>query len=397
MALMVQLSSLAVRNFLSFGKSLARIELGDLTVLIGPNGSGKSNVVEALALLKSLPRDLRREVHSMGGRSELWWKGPKEDTRPVMEFEASLEEFKSLRYSLALGDAFGVELEVRSERIESRYPGSAEPDYYYRNDGGSRTVRYESPDALGWQTRELGKGKVDPWQSILSQLKDAEHYPELDWVGQVFSGIRIYRDWTFGRAMPARELASADLEAGPLTEDGSNLGLVLNRLLGKTDRKAEVLENLRLLYDSVDDIHSRIFQGFVETRLQERGLRDSVPLRRLSDGTLRWLALLAILLDREQSSLVCIEEPELGLHPDLIIELARLLRQASEYMQIIVTTHSADLVEQFSDSPESVVVCEKSGGVTSLRRLERNELGEWLERYSLGQLWRQGHLGGNRW
>jgi len=123
----------------------------------------------------------------------------------------------------------------------------------------------------------------------------------------------------------------------------------------------------------------------------------SVSAYRLSDGTLRWLALLAILLNPTPAPVTCIEEPELGLHPDIIPTLADVLRDASTRTQLIVTTHSQSLVECFSDDPESVCVCEKVDGATEIKRLEADRLKVWLSDYSLGQLWASGQIGGNRW
>jgi len=86
---------------------------------------------------------------------------------------------------------------------------------------------------------------------------------------------------------------------------------------------------------------------------------------RLSDGTLRWLSLLTILLHPDPPPLVCIEEPELGLHPDMIQPLAKLLLSASERMQLIVTTHSDGLVDELSGNPSAVIVCEKRNASSS--------------------------------
>src|SRR6202034_1027015 len=118
---------------------------------------------------------------------------------------------------------------------------------------------------------------------------------------------------------------------------------------------------------------------------------------RLSDGTLRWLALLIILLNPTPPPLVCLEEPELGWHPDIVPTLADLLRDASTRTQLIVTTHSTSLVDAFSDTPEAICVCEKVEGATQIRRLDRDKLKVWLNDYSLGHLWASGEIGGNRW
>ena len=92
---------------------------------------------------------------------------------------------------------------------------------------------------------------------------------------------------------------------------------------------------------------------------------------------------------------MCIEEPELGLHPDAVALLADLLVEASERMQLVVTTHSDALVSALTNHPASIVACERPGSGTVLRRLEPAKLAGWLDRYRLGDLWRMGELGAN--
>ena len=123
----------------------------------------------------------------------------------------------------------------------------------------------------------------------------------------------------------------------------------------------------------------------------------TVPATRLSDGTIRYICLLAILCHPDPPPLVCIEEPELGIHTDIIPLLATLLKEASRRTQLIITTHSDVLVDELTDMPESVLVCEKEKGCTSMKRLDRERLKGWLEKYSLGELWRKGEIGGTRW
>ncbi len=103
------------------------------------------------------------------------------------------------------------------------------------------------------------------------------------------------------------------------------------------------------------------------------------------------------MFDPDPPPLICIEDPELGLHPDLLPKLADLLKDASQRTQLIVTTHSDILVSAMTDMPEVVVVCEKHDGRTVMKRLEREDLKEWLKRYRLGDLWTRGELGGTRW
>ena len=122
-----------------------------------------------------------------------------------------------------------------------------------------------------------------------------------------------------------------------------------------------------------------------------------MPATRLSDGTLRYLCLLTILCHPNPPPLICLEEPELGLHPDILPDLVGLMRKASERCQLIVTTHSDVIVDALTDTPESVVVCEKHDGSTTMKRLDAGDLAHWLKDYRLGELWSSGELGGNRW
>ena len=159
--------------------------------------------------------------------------------------------------------------------------------------------------------------------------------------------------------------------------------------------KARILKTVRQLYEGITDLDVSLEGGTVQVFAQEDNI--TVPATRLSDGTLRFLCLLAILCHPNPPSLVCIEEPELGLHPDILPVLGDLMREASDRCQLIVTTHSDTLVDALTDTPESIVVCEKHAGKTEMRRLDRASLEEWLELYSLGELWIKGKLGGNRW
>jgi predicted ATPase len=159
----------------------------------------------------------------------------------------------------------------------------------------------------------------------------------------------------------------------------------------------KLIDKLITFYPEFEDLRVIPEAGTQQIYFQERDLYSLVPASRLSDGTFRWLCLLAILLHPEPAPLICIEEPEIGFHPDIVVELAELLREASKRMQLIVTTHSRTLVDGLTSTPEDVIVCEKDQGSTRLRRLVADELKVWLENYSLGELWRRGQVGGNRW
>ena len=286
-------------NLLSFGPDTEELELEPLNVLIGPNGSGKSNFIEAMGLLQATPRDLMAPIVASGGIYNWIWRGEPKASPACIETvidypQADHPKARTLKYRLGFTEK-GQRFELTDEWIgnESSHDTYSKPYMYYELQGARAVLNYKD----GTQ-RQLQPEEFDPEQSILAQRRDPDHYPELTWLGQAFDGMRLYRDWSFGRQTPP---------------------------------------------------------------------------------------------------LVCIEEPELGLHPDILPGLADLIRDASERCQLIVTTHSEVLVDKLTETPESVVVCEKHAGKTEMQRLDRDELSDWLKKYSLGDLWTKGGLGGTRW
>jgi predicted ATPase len=121
--------------------------------------------------------------------------------------------------------------------------------------------------------------------------------------------------WNLGRYTAPRLPQKTDLPGDALLEDAANLGLVLNKLQNRPDVKQLLLERLRVFYDRVTDVTTSVEGGTIQIFFHEKGLKHPVPATRLSDGTLRYLCLLAVLCHPEPPPLLCIEEPELGLHP----------------------------------------------------------------------------------
>ena len=383
-----------LQNILSFGPTRQTLEFRPLNVLIGPNGSGKSNLIEVVGLLQAAPTDLAAPIREGGGTGDWIWKGePKASSAEIRVIVDNPHGPQQLRFGFTFAER-GQRFELIQEKIENEVPfsGYTDPYIYFEASGGRATLNYRDTEA---KRRELQPEDIDVEQSILAQRKDPDHYPELTYLGKEFSKIRLYREWSFGRYTPSRLPQKSDLPNDFLSEDGKNLGLMLNRLARDFKVKQRILKALHDLYDGVSDFHVNIEHGTVQVFMQEGNL--SVPATRLSDGTLRYLCLLAILCDPDPPPLVCIEEPELGLHPDIIPALADLLREASERCQLVVTTHSDTLIDALTDTPESVVVCEKINRQTTLNRLDKSSLAHWLDKYRLGELWSTGELGGNRW
>ena len=166
-----------------------------------------------------------------------------------------------------------------------------------------------------------------------------------------------------------------------LDDGGENLAVVLAGFQGEAKRRfVGALGELA----GIADVSCPVTGGAAALFLEERGGRR-IPATRLSDGTLRYLSLLAL------------DQPELGLHPEVVGEVAGLLGEAAERTQIVVTTHSRMLVDALTGRPSRGVVCEKENGESRFERLDGTRLKAWLEKYSLGELWGSGKLGGNRW
>ena len=378
-------------NLLSFGPDSEEIELKRLNVLIGPNGSGKSNFLEGIDLLRSAPRDLVAPIREGGGIHDWIWRGKPEGTAHIEAIVENPQGPQTLRYRLGFAER-GQRFELILESIEDEQSdeGHEKPFIYYEQSGGYAFLNY-----TGKTQRDLRPEVLKPEQSILAQRKDPDHYPELTYLGEALSRIRIYREWSLGRDTPPRLPQKADLPNDFLQEDGKNLALVLNSFQGKPAVKRRVLDALCKLYEGITDFYVNIEGSTVQLFLQEGDV--VIPATRLSDGTLRYLCLLAVLCHPQPPPLICIEEPELGLHPDILPTVSKLLLEASERSQLIVTTHSDMLVDALTNEWWSIVVCEKHDGQTVMHRLDEEKMAAWLEEYRLGELWSSGELGGNPW
>ncbi len=397
--------TLRLQNLLSFGPDSTPIELGALNVLIGPNGSGKSNVIEAIDLLHATSTDLLSPIRAGGGVREWLWKGAK--ALPVAEMEATLtspEGQEPLRHRIAFS-AVAQHFELTDEGIGIQHKESVllsrEFEFFHQIKRTSEIfVRLTDEQGVLTGTgvhRRLGYEEFAPDQSVLSQRRDPVQYPEITYLGDNYRQFRLYRDWDTGRNSPLRNPQPVDQPNDFLVEDASNLGLVLNSLERTGGTKEALNEHLSKFYDKYKDFSVSVEGGTVQLFLREEGLHDWVPAPRLSDGTFRFLCLASVLCHPSTPPLICIEEPELGLHPDILPLVAEMLIEASQRTQIIVTTHSDILVDALSHIPEAVLVCEKESNASTVRRLEQDRLRKWLKEYSLGDLWLRGQLGGNRW
>lgn len=384
-----------LENVLSYGPDTSSFVLEPLNVFIGPNASGKSNLIEALSVLAAAPNDIQVPFREGGGAREWLWKGS-QSSQPMATIEVTVEDFwekNPLRYRLSFSEMM-ARFWLRDEVIDDEHPSAPDgiPKFYYQYRGGKPVIRSDGKPA---SERVLDRKSLETDQSILSQLRDPGFLSGLEHLTDTLKVIRFYREFPIDRNAPARLPQQADLPQEYLLEDASNLAVVLSNLQNQPQVKELIQYYIQEFCPSVKDIRPHVSGGTVQVFFEEEGMKTNVPATRISDGSLRYLCLLAALYSHKRPAIICIEEPEMGMHPDAIPQLAKLLVEASKSNQIIVTTHSDILVDALTDTPEAVVVCEKVDGATQLQRLSADDLKLWLEKYRLGELWTSGQLGGN--
>lgn len=411
--------SIKARNVLSFGPQGIDLGLRDLNVIIGANSSGKSNLISLLSLLQAAPTDITKPISAGGGILEWLWKGG--PARPTAEMDIAIDAVQNRpwRYSLKFREE-AQRFALVDERIENTSPDRQQADdvfWYYRYQGGSpafsvvltdeeEEVR-ATPGVAGSSStrapvavpprRRLRREQVQPNQSVLSQRRGPDQYPEITRLSDAFGRLAIFQDWEFGRNSPVRRPQSTDMPKDFLLEDASNLALVFEDMIF-SGQASELRDYLQLASESFQTVRTKTHGGTIQLYLEEAGLASPTPSTRLSQGALQLLCLLAVLLNPHPPEVICLEEPEKGLHPDILPKLAEMLIAASQRCQLIVTTHSEILVDCFTETPESVIVCEKEDGESRMRRLSAEDLSEWLDDYrSLSKLWSKGVLGGNRY
>jgi predicted ATPase len=362
------IEKIRLRNILSFGDKGEEIELQPLNVLIGQNASGKSNFIDIFKLLRSLPQDkgLQTFISKSGGISEWIWKGTRtDDYSSTIIF---IKGLKTVNYEIQFKEMF-QKLFIKDEIIQDMHDGLLL--------GRSEDVGYS--------------GSLLEPDFLLSEETLARGY-----ISHVFSILLFYTDLQTTRNSKIRTPQLPDAPNDFLEEDGSNLALVLNDLEHRGNTKDKIVSYLKKFNPRIKDYSIRILGGTVQLFVREEGLEKPISAMRLSDGTLRYLCLLAILCHPEPPPLICLEEPEVGLHPDILPTIAELLIDASQRTQLIVTTHSDILVSALSDIPEAVLVCEADEDGTHFKRLDKENLKEWLDEYELGEVWLRGGIGGTR-
>jgi len=341
------------------------LSIGKLNVLIGANGSGKSNFLSVFKLLRNLAEEnLQNFVSASGGAEALLHFGRKTTSTIDIQFK-----FNSLEYRCTLAPAAGDTFFLQDEELW-----------------------FEGVPAIkSTITASFRAGKETSLPNYASNM-------QLSIAEQLLSIMRSWRVYHFHDTSPnARIKQTADINDNEvLHPDASNLASILY-LLQETNP-----DYFKRITDAVR-LAAPFFHGFslrpnplkpdtILLRWRERGAEADFGADVLSDGTLRYICLVTLLLQPNLPSTILIDEPELGLHPYAITILASLLRSAATQTQVIVSTQSASLVNQFGW--EDIIVVNRDERQSTFRRLKEQELESWLDDYGMGDLWEKNLLGG---
>ncbi|MGF6599721.1 putative ATPase [Paraburkholderia sp. GAS448] len=381
------LTTLAIAGYRSLRELI--VPLARLNVVTGPNGSGKSSVYRALRLLAVTARggvipSLARE----GGLQSTLWAGPERFSRAMLAGEQAVEGTRrkdpiSLRLGFA-GDEFGYAIDLGLP-IPGPTQFSLDPVIKRECIWGGPLLR---PSALlvdrhgaslrtrddegEWQTLPHTVASFD---SMMTEFADPRTAPEMIAVREQIRSWRFYDYFRTDADSPVR-LPQIGTHTPVLSDDGADLAAALQTIREIGDPAA--------LDQAIDDAFpgSRIaitnHDGRFEVTMQQHGLLRPLKGAELSDGTLRYLLLVAALLTPRPPALLVLNEPETSLHPDLLPALGRLIARASQHSQVLVVSHAARLIASLEreDGSQSIVL-EKQFGATRIADDASLELPAW--------------------
>ena len=365
---MNRLHAITLKGFKTI-QELNGFEPGPLTVLIGPNGAGKSNFISFFRMMSWMladPDHLQVHVAQHGGAGKLLHDGP----AATREIEAQLTiqtDAGENQYEFRLFHAAGDTLIFADERY--------------------RFSRRGSYSVAPW--RETGAGHRTP------QLLDKASSDDTARIMQtILRKIAVYQFHNTSATARIRSKWSIN-DNRYLKEDAGNIAPVLFRLREEDGKYYQrIVDTVRLILPFFSDFELEPDNGHLLLAWRERNSDQVFDVSQASDGMLRVIALIVLLLQPEKhlADVLILDEPELGLHPYAITVVGGLIRAVSTKAQVIVATQSTAFVDCFEAA--DIVVVEREGRKSVFRRLDTEALGKWLEDYTLSELWDKNVLGG---
>jgi predicted ATPase len=364
-----RLRKLTLRGFKTI-RELEDFEPGPLTVLIGPNGAGKSNFISFFRMLSwtlAAPGNLQAHVAELGGASALLHDGP-EVTREIDAELTIVTDSGENQYAFRLVYAAGDTLIYTDERYR-----------YSRTDVSGRA---------DWMGLDAGHRE----SKLIEKAEEGDRTART--ILLLLRKMVVYQ--FHNTSATARMRGKWDVEDGRwLKEDGANIAPFLYRLHnGDPKSYQRIVETIRLILPFFADFEFEPNYGKLLLSWREKNCDRVFNASQAADGMLRVMAMVTLLLqpERDLPDVLILDEPELGLHPYAINVIGGLIRSAATNTQVIVATQSMPLVDCFK--PEDVVVVERKERESQFQRLDTDRLQEWLEDYSLSELWEKNVIGG---
>ncbi len=363
---MSKLSELTIQGYKSI-QDLKNFELGNLNILLGANGAGKSNFISVFKLLANMyEQNLQLHIQKSGGADTLLHYGRKKTEEINMEFYFDLNGYK---FSLIPTS----DNRFIFEKEEVCFTGD------YVNNYGTRV--FPSSKVIGLAHSE-------------AILKESIHH-YVQYIKPAIESWRIYHFHDTSDTALVKQIHSIT-DNLRLKTDAANLAAFLLRLKQKyPDNYNQIIKTIQLVAPFFNDFVNRENEKNIQLEWFEKGNLDT-PFKAhiLSDGTLRFMCLATLLLQPFElmNDTILIDEPELGLHPYALQVLADLIKRAAEQKQLIISTQSVELINHFSAN--DIIVVDRINDASTFNRLDEEDLKDWLEDYTLGDLWKQNIIGG---
>lgn len=402
------IKEIIIKDFFSFeGECSIRLNRG-VNILVGINGSGKTSFINAFRLLyegvcgDGFENLFQKEwggfndvVNANGGEMpdsiKLTYIFDHKELKRIVP--KSPFKKNDIYYSIVIrpfgGNSYSLE-----EKLYVKNPDSPDNPYVYldfKNERGILTVYHSS----GIKAEKFA-GVTSAQELILRQISDPRRYLPLHTIRTVVSQMALYESFDTNAHGIIRQPAVASSELR-LESSGVNIASVLNNLKSEdiiTFKKIQ--DKLRNINNSFEEFYFNNFGSRLYMSLIERKIRHSIGMKFISDGTLRYIIMTAILMNRHSGIFIGLDEPEGRLHPDMIHSIAEMMRFASANAQLLVATHSPLLLNDFE--LEDIIVFEKNkNNSTVVKKHSEKDFPEYGGDLLPGQLWLDGEIGGKRW